>query len=744
VAGGTGLENAARDEELLLWLRKAAQRVCRIGSICTGALLLASAGPLDGKRATTHWKWAAELAGRFKHTTVDPDPIYIRDGNTYTTAGITTGMDLALALVEEDLGSPMALKVARKLVLYLRMAGGQSQVSTALSLQASDRKQIEEICSWALDNLKQELPVERLAAKAGMSPLNFARVFVKDTGTTPARFVGRLRVEAARRRSEESQDKLEKVANDGGFGSIQSLRRSFLRVLRVPPDDYRHRFTASPTHRLKHELVLITGQTLCRSNSLKTNRLKLTIKRVTCPGPPLLGDGRECMGRENQPHWSAGFVEHLRSVHFALMTLSVGLILIVLSSEPRYNIGTALTQADQILYLRARWKLAWLLGAGRMRSSDVPVGDLEASTMRDSDVPLGGSDVRQDAEFECGLNNSRMYKCVVSTNWIAVRRDPDTGRTAEAPSFVNPSLPITIVRFQQWWDTLAEGVTFYMPNQFGQGFVEAQDGNGWKRSGETILVRNTTDSKATEVVKFNLRLCNPDGRGVPVELESEAGAFDLRGKRSVIPIVQIRDTKVNQNSFHDLFKEWKPGTFDETFKDFSVATRDFKSLGVEHARNRLDEESKSATGAEQFEIFGVKIPASLLTSWGILGLLCVELYFLVHLKQLSNKLNADDAGWDTPWLGMYASPLPRVIYFTSITIVPVIAVGLLAAHICADLVSISGMPWNWKLAQDGDKWAPLTVMICVLAFCLSGWLGWLSWIYRPRLNTKSRAQRPSA
>jgi transcriptional regulator GlxA family with amidase domain len=243
VAGGSGLENAARDEELLLWLRKTAQRVRRIGSICTGAFLLASAGLLDGKRVTTHWKWAAELARRFKSTAVDPDPIYIRDGNTYTSAGITAGMDLALALVEEDLGSPMALKVARELVLYLRRAGGQSQFSTALALQASDRKQIEEIRSWALDNLKQDLPVEKLAAKAGMSPRNFARVFVKDTGTTPARFVERLRVEAARRRLEESQDKLEKVANDCGFGSIQSLRRSFLRALRVAPNDYRHRFT---------------------------------------------------------------------------------------------------------------------------------------------------------------------------------------------------------------------------------------------------------------------------------------------------------------------------------------------------------------------------------------------------------------------------------------------------------------------------------------------------------------------
>src|SRR4029077_5703820 len=173
VAGGSGLETAARDEELLLWLQKAAQRVRRIGSICTGAFLLASAGLLDGKRVATHWKWAAELANKFEHITVDPDPIYIRVGNTYTTAGITAGMGLALALVEEGLGAPMALKVAREMVLYLRRAGGQSQFSASLSLQSSDREQIEGSRFWALDHLDQPLPVEKLAAQAGMSPRNF-------------------------------------------------------------------------------------------------------------------------------------------------------------------------------------------------------------------------------------------------------------------------------------------------------------------------------------------------------------------------------------------------------------------------------------------------------------------------------------------------------------------------------------------------------------------------------------------
>ncbi len=248
VAGGSGTEQASTDEALLTWLRKTAKTVRRIGSICTGAYLLAAAGLLDGKRATTHWQAAADLAEKFKLVDVDPDPIYVRDGNTYTSAGVTAGMDLALALVEEDLGAPLALKVARELVLYLRRAGGQSQYSASLAVQASDRKQIEEIRSWAMDNIRQDLPVDRLAAQAAMSPRNFARQFVKETGMTPARYIERLRVEAARRRLEESPDKLEKVAADCGFGTVQSLRRAFLRVLRVPPNDYRHRFADHVLH----------------------------------------------------------------------------------------------------------------------------------------------------------------------------------------------------------------------------------------------------------------------------------------------------------------------------------------------------------------------------------------------------------------------------------------------------------------------------------------------------------------
>ena len=243
VAGGTGVETVMHDTDLVRWLRKVSLRVRRLGSICTGAFLLASAGLLDGKRAATHWKWAEEMARRFEKVAVDPEPIFIRDGNTYTTAGVLAGMDLALALVEEDLGAPIALEVARELVMYLRRAGGQSQFSTALSLQATDRRQIEELRCWAADHLTEDLCVENLARRARMSPRNFARVFAKETGLTPARFVENLRVESARRRIEESQDDLEKIARDCGLNSVQALRRLFLRVLHVAPSDYRRRFS---------------------------------------------------------------------------------------------------------------------------------------------------------------------------------------------------------------------------------------------------------------------------------------------------------------------------------------------------------------------------------------------------------------------------------------------------------------------------------------------------------------------
>ncbi len=245
VAGGAGTGAALGDAPLLAWLRRLAPRVRRIAGVCTGAFLLAEAGLLDGRRATTHWAWCAALAERRPAVAVDPDPIFVRDGNVYTSAGVTAGMDLALALVEEDLGRPLALQIARQLVLFLRRPGGQSQFSAQLATQLADREPLRELQAWIADHLAADLSVPTLAERAAMSPRNFARVFTRQVGLTPARFVERLRVEAARRRLEESPHGVDAVAAACGFGSAESMRKAFLRTLRVPPSAYRSRFTTT-------------------------------------------------------------------------------------------------------------------------------------------------------------------------------------------------------------------------------------------------------------------------------------------------------------------------------------------------------------------------------------------------------------------------------------------------------------------------------------------------------------------
>jgi transcriptional regulator GlxA family with amidase domain len=242
VAGGSAIENDEINPEVIRWLRKTARRIRRVGSVCTGAMLLARAGLLDGRRATTHWNWCEVLIRRAPRTAVDPNPIFVRDENVYTSAGVTAGMDLALALVEEDHGSQLALQVARNLVLYLRRPGGQSQFSAALSLQLTDRKPLRELETWVLDNLNKPLTVPVLAQRVAMSPRNFARVFSREMKTTPAKFIERLRLEAARRRLEESQNSMETIASECGFGNVNSMRNLFQRALKIPPGQYRRHF----------------------------------------------------------------------------------------------------------------------------------------------------------------------------------------------------------------------------------------------------------------------------------------------------------------------------------------------------------------------------------------------------------------------------------------------------------------------------------------------------------------------
>jgi transcriptional regulator GlxA family with amidase domain len=242
VAGGIGVEAALKDRALIRWLERMSRRVVRLASVCTGAFLLAEAGLLDGKRAATHWHSCEKLAARYPHVCVDPDPIFVRAGNVYTSAGVTAGMDLALALVEQDHGAGVAREVARELVLFLKRPGGQSQFSVQLETQLGDRSALGELQAWMSDHLAADLSVESLAKRAAMSPRNFARVFVQSLGTTPARHVEKLRVEAARRRLEESRAGVEEIAAQCGFGTRESMRRAFARTLKVSPSAYRSRF----------------------------------------------------------------------------------------------------------------------------------------------------------------------------------------------------------------------------------------------------------------------------------------------------------------------------------------------------------------------------------------------------------------------------------------------------------------------------------------------------------------------
>lgn len=245
VVGGPGTRSAVQNQELLAWLRRMAPRVRRLGAVCTGSFILAKAGLLDGRRATTHWASSAELARRYPRVIVDADPIFIRDGNIYTSAGVTAGMDLALALVEEDHGREVALQIARHLVLYLRRPGGQSQFSTLLDAQKGDREPLRELQTWIVENIDVDLSVPALARRVAMSPRHFARIFTREIGMTPGQFVEKARVEAARRRLEESPHGLKQVAVDCGFGSADTMRRAFLRTLQVAPIVYRGRFRES-------------------------------------------------------------------------------------------------------------------------------------------------------------------------------------------------------------------------------------------------------------------------------------------------------------------------------------------------------------------------------------------------------------------------------------------------------------------------------------------------------------------
>lgn len=242
VVGGPGTAQAVEDVPLIAGITSLAARARRVTSVCTGALLLARAGLLDGRRATTHWSACDELARRNPAVSVERNPIFVRDGDVWTSAGVTAGMDLALALVEDDLGRSVALETARMLVLYVQRPGGQSQFSAQLSAQFAESTPIREIQSWVVENPAGDLTVEALAGRACMSARNFSRVFGREVGMTPAAYVEAVRVERAQCDLETTRASLESIARRCGFGTPDTLRRAFHRRLGVGPSEYRARF----------------------------------------------------------------------------------------------------------------------------------------------------------------------------------------------------------------------------------------------------------------------------------------------------------------------------------------------------------------------------------------------------------------------------------------------------------------------------------------------------------------------
>ena len=227
------------DAALSAWLKKMAGEVRRLGAVCVGAFLLAEAGLLNGRRATAHWKFGGELAARYPGVRVEHEPLWVKDGNIYTSAGFSAGIDLALAWVEEDCGAGLAHEAARELVLFLRRPGGQPQVSVSLASQASEMTSIRELQIWIAEHLETRLSVEDLADRMAMSVRNFERVFTREVGTTPSQYVLQMRVEAARRLLERSDGGLKQVASAAGFSSVDVMRRAFVRLLGISPRRYR-------------------------------------------------------------------------------------------------------------------------------------------------------------------------------------------------------------------------------------------------------------------------------------------------------------------------------------------------------------------------------------------------------------------------------------------------------------------------------------------------------------------------
>lgn len=241
IVGGMKPWTPVANDPVIDWIRRKSARARRTVGVCTGAFVLAGAGILDGKRATTHWYFCQQLAATYPSINVDAEPIFIQDGDVYTCAGVTSGMDLALSFVEQDFGTDTAVRIARAFVMFLRRPGGQSQFSTPLSFRASSESAMNRLQIWILDHLGEDLTIERMAVRINMSTRNFARVFRREFHMTPGEYLDRVRLEAARKRLEDTDGTIEVIAETVGFTNGSTMRRAFRRILDVSPGQYRAR-----------------------------------------------------------------------------------------------------------------------------------------------------------------------------------------------------------------------------------------------------------------------------------------------------------------------------------------------------------------------------------------------------------------------------------------------------------------------------------------------------------------------
>jgi transcriptional regulator GlxA family with amidase domain len=244
IPGGSGLREVSDHRRLTAWLRKSASSIRRIGSICTGIYGLAPSGLLDGRKVATHWRFAADVAKRYPKLRVSPGSLYVKDGKFWTAAGVTAGIDLSLALIEEDFGTEVALSVARELVVYMKRSGGQEQYSEPLQYQAQSRGRFADLVPWMVSHLDQNLSVEALATRVSLCPRQFSRRFTHELGSSPASFVRRLRLDEARQRLSAPECTVEGVARSVGFRDGDNFRRAFERCFGIAPSAYRGRFTA--------------------------------------------------------------------------------------------------------------------------------------------------------------------------------------------------------------------------------------------------------------------------------------------------------------------------------------------------------------------------------------------------------------------------------------------------------------------------------------------------------------------